>query len=178
MISRPRLLDQSYYDCIGNCFWLLSAFFDWSGSHFQLFSDVFQLFSQSFSNVQFFSNCSVPFSDCSGSQFRLLGSFLRLLWQLFPIAEQIIFYANTHKSNYTVASQINNFQLIGTDQLFNTYSISRGYWYVFTLCLSLFGLPSSLPHPPSPPASSLFRSPGEPWPRLSEASSISCFIPE
>ena len=110
--------------CSGSRFRLLSSFF-------RLLSAIFRLLWQSFPIAQHlfpfaqchfpialvvisdcsaaFSDCSVLFSDCSGGRFRLLSSVIRLLRQSFPIAEQIILYANTSKSNYTVASQVNNF---------------------------------------------------------------------
>ena len=62
------------------------------------------------------------------------------------------------------------------------YQISRSYWlmvYLFTLYLSLFGLPSSLLHPlPHSLRLAFSVPPGEPWPGISNESSLSSFIPE
>ena len=51
--------------------------------------------------------------------------------------------------------------------------------YLFTLYLSLFGPPSSLlRHSPSSLRLAFFVPPCEPWPEISDAFSLSCFIPE
>ena len=51
--------------------------------------------------------------------------------------------------------------------------------YFFTLYLSLFGLPSSLLHPlPHSLRLAFSVPPGEPWPGISDAFSLSCLIPE
>ena len=51
--------------------------------------------------------------------------------------------------------------------------------YLFTLYLPIFGLSSTLLHPLTPPLCLAFSvPPGESWQGISDASSLSCFIPD